>query len=44
MLNDGNKNLLDYSLLSFPLLTLGKILFVSYISLCQYDEGLKVIC
>ena len=38
------QDLLNYSLLSLPLLTLGQILFVSYISVCQYDEAVKVIC
>ena len=42
ILNDSNRNLLTYSLLYFPLITLGKILLVSYISVCQYDESVKV--
>ena len=42
ILNDENRNLLHYSLLTFPLLTLRKILLVSYMRVCQFDESVKV--
>ena len=43
ILTDGSRNLLNYSVLSFLLLTLGKILLVRYISVCQYNVSVKVI-
>ena len=42
ILNDGNRNQLNYALLYFKLLTLGNILSVSYISVCQHYVSVKV--